>query len=350
MVSKFTPAFNEVYFINKYTLYHILDGQGAIQVDFENYNDWTNKLIFLEKGQYIKFLSDSFVVRRIEFPGEAVFNNKEVRVLFKHLVSLGYINFDDCEACQRYLTNTVFSDNVYNIIDASAEQWFWQNPFHAEKEEYHVIFDLKDIIDEQYQHALTASQLVALINQQGRDAFSLVKEKIGLSVKAMLERKRLTEGKKEVAFTDKPIKEIGYDLGYRDPAYFSRVFKRKTGQSPEAFRSDIDFEKQDLFVEDLYTLLKAHHAEHRALGFYADQMHMTVKSLSRNVRKKLNASLGQLIRHELINSAKIMLTQGEAIQEVAFRLGFEESNHFSAFFKRYTGMTPSQFKMKKYKQ
>ena len=129
MVKKFTPEINKVYFINQYTLVQILSGNGSIQVDFKNYFDWQDKIIYLEKGQYIKFLSENFIVRQIEFDDEAVFRNKEVRVLFKHLISLGYINFSECETCQQYLSNTIFSSQLSDIIDISSKQWYWQNPF-----------------------------------------------------------------------------------------------------------------------------------------------------------------------------------------------------------------------------
>ena len=87
---------------------HIINGSGNIQVDFSNYNDWADKVIFLEKGQYIKFLSDDFVVRIIEFPDEFRFRSKDVRILFKHLISLGYINYSDCQDCQKFLDSSVF--------------------------------------------------------------------------------------------------------------------------------------------------------------------------------------------------------------------------------------------------
>ena len=142
MVQKFFPELGKVYFINQYTLLHILSGSGSIQVDFNTYFDWQDKAIYLEKGQYIKFLSDDFVVRKIEFPNKTIFQNKEVRVLFKHLISLGYINFNECDECQKYLSSTVFSENNSEIIDISSKQWFWQNPFQASKEEYQIIFDV----------------------------------------------------------------------------------------------------------------------------------------------------------------------------------------------------------------
>jgi len=347
MVSKFTPEINKVYFINKYSLFLVLSGSGSIQVDFKNYYDWKDKAIYLEKGQYIKFLSDNFLVRKIEFPDEVIFRNKEVRVLFKHLISLGYINFEECEDCQRYLSNTVFSPSASDIIDVSSRQWFWQNPFHANKDEYQVIFDLKDVIDEQYSRKMSNADITALISDNGYSAQALVKDKIGLSVKNLFTNKKLTEGKKQIAFTDKNIQEISYDIGYEDPAYFNRVFKKETGQSPAEFRNNFDYPNRDTFSQNIVELLRAYHTEERSLEFYAQKMHLSVKALSKKVRDKMNASLGQLIRFELIHTAQTMLREDSNIKEIAFRLGFEEPNHFSSFFKHNTGITPTQFKNQK---
>ena len=62
----------------------------------------------------------------------------------------------------------------------------------------------------------------------------------------------------------------------------------------------------------------------------------------------MNASLGQLIRNEVVLSSQRLLLQDMPIKEVAYTLGFEEPNHFSHFFKKYTGSTPQHFKNKKY--
>ena len=191
MVVKFTPEKDKIHFINKYTMFHLLQDGGGIEVDFKKYLYANEKLIFLEKGQYIKFLSDGFVVRKVEFEEEEIFRHSDTRILFKHLVSLGYINFEDCHACQAYLQNTTFSSTVSDIIDISSEQWYWQNPFHATKEEYHLIFDIKDIIDEQFKNHLSNAELSELIGHTGMSAQALYKEKVGLTIKSMLGGKRL---------------------------------------------------------------------------------------------------------------------------------------------------------------
>lgn len=46
----------------------------------------------------------------------------------------------------------------------------------------------------------------------------------------------LLEAKRLLAYSSMSIKEIAYDLGYDDPAYFNRLFNNKVGYTPAAYR------------------------------------------------------------------------------------------------------------------
>ena len=59
------------------------------------------------------------------------------------------------------------------------------------------------------------------------------------SVGEIIETRKLTEAKNLLINTNKTIAEIGFELGYNEKAYFSKVFKRKTGQTPTAFRNEM---------------------------------------------------------------------------------------------------------------
>ena len=47
----------------------------------------------------------------------------------------------------------------------------------------------------------------------------------------------LLEAKRQLLYTSKPVSEIAYELGFDDPAYFTRFFSRRTGMSPRAYRA-----------------------------------------------------------------------------------------------------------------
>ncbi len=53
---------------------------------------------------------------------------------------------------------------------------------------------------------------------------------------AYMQHLRVEAAKKQLELGDKPIDEISYSIGYEDPAFFGRLFKRTTGLTPGAYR------------------------------------------------------------------------------------------------------------------
>lgn len=58
----------------------------------------------------------------------------------------------------------------------------------------------------------------------------------GLAPLAYVQRLRIEEAKRRLERSDEPADEIGWRVGYEDPAFFRRLFKRTTGLSPGAYR------------------------------------------------------------------------------------------------------------------
>ncbi|MBI3233076.1 MAG: helix-turn-helix transcriptional regulator, partial [Bacteroidetes bacterium] len=59
------------------------------------------------------------------------------------------------------------------------------------------------------------------------------------SVSEIIETRKLIEAKNLLTSTDKTISEIGYELGFNEKAYFTNVFKKKSGQTPTEFREEM---------------------------------------------------------------------------------------------------------------
>ena len=58
----------------------------------------------------------------------------------------------------------------------------------------------------------------------------------GRPASRLIEERLVREARRNLVFTNLPVTAIAYDLGFADPAYFSRVFARVTGVSPSGFR------------------------------------------------------------------------------------------------------------------
>jgi AraC family transcriptional activator of pobA len=72
---------------------------------------------------------------------------------------------------------------------------------------------------------ISAAHLNAICRQMSdRSALQLIHERLML------------EARRELIYTSMTIKEISELLGFTDPAYFTRFFKRQMGMSPKDFR------------------------------------------------------------------------------------------------------------------
>jgi AraC family transcriptional activator of pobA len=65
----------------------------------------------------------------------------------------------------------------------------------------------------------------------------MVRAETGQSVQALLHTRLLREACRRLLHVAAPVSRLAYELGFEDPAYFSRFFRRLTGLSPGAYRA-----------------------------------------------------------------------------------------------------------------
>jgi AraC family transcriptional activator of pobA len=69
--------------------------------------------------------------------------------------------------------------------------------------------------------------------------YTIVKHYSGLSPKEFITNRLILEAKRRLYYAESSIKELAYDLGFNDPDYFSRLFKKVTGQTIATFVQDL---------------------------------------------------------------------------------------------------------------
>ena len=75
--------------------------------------------------------------------------------------------------------------------------------------------------------------------------YRIVKEYSGISPKDFLTNRLMIEAQRKLHYSNLSVKELAYELGFNDPDYFSRLFKKCTGKSVSEFLKD----RQDLSGE-----------------------------------------------------------------------------------------------------
>ena len=92
-------------------------------------------------------------------------------------------------------------------------------------------------------------------------------------------------------------------------------------------------------------LLGEHFREERSVGFYARQLCITPKYLTTLIKRISGQSVSEWIDKYVILEAKTLLKYSTmSIQEIAYYLNFPNQSFFGSYFKRNTGMSPSQYK------
>lgn len=69
--------------------------------------------------------------------------------------------------------------------------------------------------------------------------YGVVKEFSGVSPKEWITNRIILEAQRKLQYSTLSVKELAYELGFNDPDYFSRMFKKSTGKSVSTFLADL---------------------------------------------------------------------------------------------------------------
>ncbi len=91
-------------------------------------------------------------------------------------------------------------------------------------------------IEGHYGENITLSDISSHARINHTTLTALMKEELGCTAIEYLTKYRISVSKKQLSFTDVPIKEIANMVGFKTVQHFNRVFKGITGETPAAFR------------------------------------------------------------------------------------------------------------------
>jgi AraC family transcriptional activator of pobA len=103
--------------------------------------------------------------------------------------------------------------------------------------------------------------------------------------------------------------------------------------------------RENDLVKKFMDLLEKKFKEKKMVADYAAELFITPNYLNGIIKKITGFSAGYHIRQRVVLEAKRLGRYSDAgMKEIAYSLGFEDSSHFSKFFKAVAGMNFSDFK------
>jgi len=91
-------------------------------------------------------------------------------------------------------------------------------------------------LQENYANPLSRREIAESIGVSENHLSRVFRRELGISPWDYLNRYRIRQAKELLTSTEDSITSVALQVGFNDPAYFSRVFRQQVGQSPTAFR------------------------------------------------------------------------------------------------------------------
>ncbi len=115
-----------------------------------------------------------------------------------------------------------------------------QKPLPGKKEPF-ILQNLKEAIEKHFKTKHSAGHYAEMLNISPKALAKITKVHFNKTLTELISERIIIEAKRELYLTNKPVKEIAYELGYDDEYYFSRFFKTNADISPQIYRDAVGF-------------------------------------------------------------------------------------------------------------
>ncbi|WP_431025100.1 helix-turn-helix domain-containing protein [Halomonas sp. H5] len=106
---------------------------------------------------------------------------------------------------------------------------------HRDKGYTHLV-RYQGLVEQHYREQPSVASLADRLGITGTYLNTLCQRLAGVSAQQLLHERVMLEAKRLLTYTRMTVSQVADALGFSEPAYFTRFFKRHTGLSPRAFR------------------------------------------------------------------------------------------------------------------
>ena len=98
------------------------------------------------------------------------------------------------------------------------------------------VYEFLMLLESNYQQVRNTDFYAGKLGISSKRLNQILKDKLDKTGMQLIHDRIILEAKRSIIHSEITIKEIAYELGFSDRPYFSRFFKKQTGQTPEEFQ------------------------------------------------------------------------------------------------------------------
>ena len=245
-----------------YSIFFIYEGEIAISTSHLRASAEYNTLLFIpkdikhqinikknSKGSLIRFNGAfySSIKHKLLLEDYLVFHQEKLSLIIRlsendFNETLGIVNLLKLELTNDPTTN---SANIHQLLSyfltKSKEKFIAQNEREdiSNSNKANPIFNkFKEIIESNYSTNRNIGSYANQLNIHPNCLNEISKLSSGQTASEIIHTRIIMETKKLILSSDNSFKEIAYKLGFDDPAYFSRYFKKHTGMTLSQYQNE----------------------------------------------------------------------------------------------------------------
>ncbi|MFN8321960.1 MAG: helix-turn-helix transcriptional regulator [Chitinophagales bacterium] len=240
-----------------WTVFVFLKGKGRHVIDFKEVNIMPGSIHLVLPGQIhalhggpqflayaLMFTEEFFLMRdettkllmrlfRFMDAGEAVVFEiaKEEQEFFSSLVKLIQHEYETGQSGK----GTVLLDLLSVFISKCSGSL--QLPMFVQTDDDSLLYiQLRHAVEKNFKALHMVAGYASLLHVSVKRLNELCRKYTDMSALEFIHARLIIESKRLLKFSDKPIKEIAYDLHFTDAAHFTNFFRQKSGKTPLEFR------------------------------------------------------------------------------------------------------------------
>lgn len=235
-----------------FEMFWVLEGKGRQSIDFVEYDMIPGQIFLITPGQVhdVHVVPDKFyaISFNAEFINSHKQNQRPINQLFlQNRSNKAYINIDEPGKIDLSQIISILSNELLlekpdkDLMGALLIAFLRYLIRYLEDSNDTVDSDIRmvkllKLIDECFRDRKDVGFYSDALAMTSKRLNELSRQQFSKTVTQLIHDRVIVEAKRNLAFTNKTIKSISFDLGYTDTSYFCRFFKRQTGESPKSFR------------------------------------------------------------------------------------------------------------------
>ncbi len=244
-----------------YQIIWFKNGNCKHSIDFRDYNFEKNTLVFVAKNQvhffqpnvehkgFLVHFNESFILTNETdinfFLTYHIFNNTEKPYyqIPNHLKNqiTQYFNQieDELNSISEFGSTAILSNllkSLLLVIEREKRKELDEIPSHNQNVTY---LKFRNLLENNFKKGWTVSEYASELNVSTKTLNALLKTENRKTTSQTIHERVILEAKRQLTHTNSYINEIAYDLGFKDPYYFIKHFKKHVKCSPSEFRKTI---------------------------------------------------------------------------------------------------------------